>query len=242
MGGRAMMILSKPGIIFFKPHKVAGTSLEIALSPFAGPEDVVTELSPSAEALRQKSGMGEGPRNHRYAWWEALSIPMVDWRWARRRRKWPRRFRQHMPAELVRKRIPSGKWDAFTKVSIVRCPYDAAVSRYFFSRREGQSFESFWLRNPFLLDANRRHYLINGEEVIDRYLRFEQIDSDLADLETDFPMLAGVRQNFARTRMHEGIRPPEAKALDYFARYPEIARLVETRCAWEISRFGYRLE
>ncbi len=236
-----MMILHQPRLIILKPHKVAGTSLEIALSPFTGPDDVVSELSPAAEELRSGSGMNAGPRNHRYAWWETFSIPVADWRWARARRKWPRRFRQHLSALQVRERLPAEMWQSYAKIAIVRCPFDAAVSRYFFSSREGEGFDTFWLRNTRLLEANRRHYLIDGDEVIDRYLRYEQIDHDLAALEADYPGLSGVRQNFAQTRMHGESRPRGAKTAEYFERYPQIARLVETHCAWEIARFGYRL-
>ena len=47
------MILSKVhNFIFLKTTKTAGTSFEIALSKYVGPEDVVTPISEEDEATR----------------------------------------------------------------------------------------------------------------------------------------------------------------------------------------------
>ena len=48
--------------IFLKTRKTAGTSVEIALSKVCGPDDIITEISPEDEKLRQAAG-GRPPQN-----------------------------------------------------------------------------------------------------------------------------------------------------------------------------------
>jgi len=56
-GERRIMIVShKYRFIFVKTLKTAGTSIEVFLSPFCGPEDILTPISPQVEPHR--------PRNH----------------------------------------------------------------------------------------------------------------------------------------------------------------------------------
>jgi len=58
------MILSKTNnYIFLKTTKTAGTSFEIALSKYVGPDDVVTPISEEDEATRAKLGY-RGPQNY----------------------------------------------------------------------------------------------------------------------------------------------------------------------------------
>jgi hypothetical protein len=53
------MILSKRhGFIFIKGVKVGGTSIEIALAPFCGPEDIITPITPIDELTRLACGAG----------------------------------------------------------------------------------------------------------------------------------------------------------------------------------------
>jgi hypothetical protein len=44
--GEAVILLRKPGIVFVKGGKVAGTSIEVFLAQHAGPDDIVTPISP----------------------------------------------------------------------------------------------------------------------------------------------------------------------------------------------------
>jgi hypothetical protein len=51
------MILSyKHRFIFIKGRKVAGTSIEMALSPYCGPRDIITPISPVDERMRLETG------------------------------------------------------------------------------------------------------------------------------------------------------------------------------------------
>lgn len=60
-----MIVSHRHRFIFIKTQKVAGTSVEIALSKFLGPDDVVTPiLDPADEALRRRLGVC-GPQNYK---------------------------------------------------------------------------------------------------------------------------------------------------------------------------------
>lgn len=58
-----MIYLSGQKILFLKPQKVAGTSFEIALSKFAGPDDIITPITEDDENTRAAKGFA-GPRNY----------------------------------------------------------------------------------------------------------------------------------------------------------------------------------
>ena len=79
-----MILLHHPPLIFLKPHKVAGTSFEIALSRFAGPHDIITPIGKSGaegRAIRQRLGFRDA-QNHRWPVWQLPFIGAGAWRFA----------------------------------------------------------------------------------------------------------------------------------------------------------------
>jgi hypothetical protein len=59
---RAMILSKQHKFIFIKGVKVAGTSIEIALAPFCGPDDIITPITPIDELMRL--ACGAVPRNY----------------------------------------------------------------------------------------------------------------------------------------------------------------------------------
>ncbi len=57
-----MIFSSQHKFIFIKGRKVAGTSIEIALSPHCGPQDIITPISPADELARL--ALGGQPQNY----------------------------------------------------------------------------------------------------------------------------------------------------------------------------------
>lgn len=72
-----MILLRDPAILFLKPHKVAGTSFEIALSQFARPADIVTPIGQTRSAP-EAALRGFKPTNYRYTASELVPLPLSE--------------------------------------------------------------------------------------------------------------------------------------------------------------------
>ena len=125
-----MIICHPQKLIFFKTKKTGGTSFEIALSKFCGPDCVITPIAPADEAVRSEQGV-RGAQNHEATVWPDGS-------------KSDAVFFNHMSAVDARAKIPDDIWNSYRKITIVRDPFDAAVSRYYWEGGEatGLSFRA----------------------------------------------------------------------------------------------------
>lgn len=206
-----MIICHSLRLIFIKTKKVGGTSFEIALSKFCGPECVITPLMEDDEKLRAQLGF-RGAQN-----WEDHG------------------FTAHSTAAEVRAAVPE-LWRDYRTVTIWRDPFDALVSRYYWRRgdRKGVSFEDFVLRNQGLVAPNPPIAPLSGEARLDTYLRYERLADDMAAAG-----LGPVREVMRGLSAKGGVRPAGATVEAMFGGAPGAARLVAELCAEEIAAFGY---
>ena len=58
---KAMIVSFQHEFIFVKTRKTAGTSIEMALTPFCGPDDIVTPIDPPDERSRTLAGLIRRP-------------------------------------------------------------------------------------------------------------------------------------------------------------------------------------
>jgi hypothetical protein len=165
--------------IFIKTRKTAGTSLEVLLSGLCAEGDVVTPILPPEP--------GHVPRNY-----EGMFDPRPEMRAGMPLQRTlqdlvrRRRYFNHMPASLARARLSKRLWRDYFTFSIERNPWDKTIS-HFHSRQRLQgdqlTFEEYLARGDLCL--NYPIYTVPGDPrrlMVDRVIRYEQLDSDLADV------------------------------------------------------------
>jgi hypothetical protein len=235
-----MIVSHRHRFIFIKTRKVGGTSLEIALSRFLGPDDIVTPISPNDEELRRRLGY-VGPQNYRTP---LTAYSAKDWaRLVRRglrgrfRKALPNRYVNHVPARTVRKHLGDAVWSSYTKFSIERNPYDLAVSMYHFIEPDGaRDFPTFVRDGGAYVASNFDLYTIGGMPALDRILRYEQLGTELPELAGQLGLGAELPATFEQIPAKSGLRGGRPYR-DYYD--AETRRLIEIQFAREIALFGY---
>ena len=171
-----MIINHRYRFIFLKTVKTAGTSVEIALSKFCTPADVVTPISDEDEQLRRELGY-QGPVNYRLP---LRKYSLRDWaRLLLKRRRLE--FYNHAPAKFVRQHVDRDVWDTYFKFTVERNPFDKVVSQYYWDYRGEPPLPlDEWVRRG---RGSRIRafdiYSINGEVAVDRILRYEKLREEL---------------------------------------------------------------
>ncbi|SFK75004.1 hypothetical protein [Shimia haliotis] len=218
------MIICHPlKLIFIKTKKTAGTSLEIALSKFCGPDCVITPIATEDELIRQERA-GRSAQNHL-------------------NQKWPdgttsdRVFFNHMTAPALRRLVPTSIWSEYKKITIVRDPYDAAISRYWWEGGDasGLDFGRFADLYRVMLGENDIIAPLDGTCDLDVYLRYEHLEDEIKALKID-----GLWQEFSGLRAKSTQRPSKGTTVaDTYAAFPSAAEMVRDECAETIARFAY---
>jgi hypothetical protein len=125
-----MIVSHRHRFIFVRTRKTAGTSVEIALSKFCGPDDVITR--DADDALRRELGY-PGPQNDG-------GIPLSAYTFSEWRRLLTRgeraRFKNHTPAARIRSLVGAEIWHGYYKFAIERDPWDKAISLYYWRTRD----------------------------------------------------------------------------------------------------------
>lgn len=173
-----MIISHRYRFIFIKTSKTAGTSVEIALSRFCGPDDIITPISRVDENLRRRLGH-RGPQHY--------LAPLGDYQprdYARLllgiRKK---RFFNHISAKRIRAELDPSVWEGYYKFCVERNPWDRLVSLYYWRCKSGNrpSMAEFLDSEvPLALKNNGANlYRIDGEIVVDRVCRYENLAEEL---------------------------------------------------------------
>ena len=227
-----MIVSHRHKFIFMKTRKTAGTSIEVALSPFCGDDDIITPVTPEDEAVRQQLGY-RGPQNCNVS---LLRYRKRDWRrlLLRGRR---RTFYNHMPAVEAKRFLGSRVWNSYFKFCFDRNPWDRLVSAYHWHKyqtNEAVTFDEFLAQQrPYIL-SNFEIYSIDSKVAVDFVGRYENLREDLDKVlaqvgipgPVELPRLKGA----ARTdkRPYREVITPDQQA--------QIERL----CRAEIDLMGYR--
>jgi Sulfotransferase family len=165
--GLAVIVSHEHRFVFMKTRKTAGTSVEIALSRVCGPDDVITPVTEHDELLRRAAG-GRGPQNHE-------SPPRLG-----------RKAFNHMPVSMVRKMLGRRTFESYLSFAIERNPWDAVVSLYHWRFRDSEpgSFAEYVASEAVSTFAakNQRIYRLRGQVAVDRVLRYESLEPELAEV------------------------------------------------------------
>jgi hypothetical protein len=232
------MILSKKHqFIFLKTSKTAGTSFEIALSKYAGPDDIITPISEEDERLRSTLGYC-GPQNHLHN--EAGHT------WTKRGNSSRQKFYNHnTPAEILNL-VGAPLFSSLLKVSIVRNPFDMAVSRYFWDHRNQQNlpathFREWLLSRPSVLLMNRDMTHIKDTCVVDVMIRFEAFETDIPEFSRKVGLPDTVYDEFRSIRVKSSHRPHCASAAAMFDGFEDGKLVIREMFEEDIKLYGYSL-
>ena len=237
-----MIISHKYKFIFLKPYKVAGSSFEFALSSILSSGDVVTYLSPDEEKKRLKELGVRESRNKK---------PLVDLikNFSRQNKRdlrslrWPKLFHPHASAEEVRDFLGQTTWDEYTKISIVRNPWDYLLSFYYWnhSGEPRKPFEGWVFDNRHIIGLNNYQYYCQGKCVIDIFLRFEHLLDDVNKLPFCGENVCAIKTQLSRTQFKSGFRnnskSVEAEMLESAS---FVDPIINSLCKIEIDEMNYK--
>jgi hypothetical protein len=223
-----MIVSHQHRFVFVKTRKTAGSSIEAALSPIAGPDAVVTPLLEELPDHR--------PRNWRASFNpvpELLANPRAA-RWTLK--QWRRRmgFYSHLPADRARLRLGRDRWDEYFTFCFERDPWDKVTSMYFWNTRQDPSPPPFevWVERRRRELSDWHLYTSRGRIIVDFVGRYERLEADLrAALDQ-----AGVADRIELPRLKSGTR---RGAVTFTPRAREIVLDVFAR---EFEAFGYPTE
>jgi len=250
-----VVISHRHRFIFVKTAKTAGTSIEVYLSSICGPEDIFTPF-----AFPEP---GHQPRNTRGAF-NPLTEFGVVWshglrRGARESRRVLREFlwrerlhHMHLPAWQIRHRLGEEVWSSYFTLCVERNPWDKAVSGWRYRNRvygREATFDEYLafcsrlkrreMRGVGVWPLNYWNYVHpkTEEVLVDRVLRYEELDAELSDALGDlgipFTPPLSVRAKASRS----------AEGGDYRRFYSDRQReLVAQLFAEEIELHGYTFE
>ena len=227
-----MIVSHAHRFIFLKTKKTAGTSTELALSAFCGPDDIIPPLR-KHEGLRR----GDGPRNWQRTgpiriWRQLVDVKLLG--------KRPDRidYHPHMSARDLRAALGRARWNAYFKFVVERNPWDRQVSYWQFSRTK-MNAPDMSLRDSLAVPRarlkNPKYYMIDGELVVDHVIRYEHLDADLARVMSHL----GLGEALDLPRANGAFR----KSGDYRVHFDDDTRnWVAEAYRTEIELFGYRFE
>jgi hypothetical protein len=159
-----MIISHKHKYIFIKTNKTASTAVEIYLSKFCGPQDIITQIRPEDELIRQQLG-------YRTAQNEGG-------------------FYNHMSAQEIKDSIGPRIWNSYYKFCIERNPCERFISFYFWRNQEcpREDIDKFLNIKNLTVLKNRGFdlYTIDKKIAVNKILLYEKLNfKNIPKIKTD---------------------------------------------------------
>ena len=238
-----MLISHRKQFIFTKTVKTAGTSVESYFEQYCMPDGEWQKSHFRNEYVSQAGIIG----------YRGLDSSVSIWR-------------NHMSAQSIRDLIGQDIWERYFKFTVVRNPFDKLISMFFMLENEKQNYndtqplktltklilgrgklfngvnekteiERFrcWIRQGGSI-IDRDKYLIDGEECVDYFIRFEDLHKDMKHV---CACLSIPFEPSAIPEFKKGIRHSKLQIQDYYDH--ETEKIARKLYAWELERFGYDL-
>jgi hypothetical protein len=238
-----MIVLHKEKIIFLKARKVGGTSFEIALSQFADKNDIITPITLRDDGTKENH-CWRGAQNYHWSLMDLKDIRKKNILKSLIERPSTRKFWNHIPASEAKQKLGERIWKNYTKVSIIRNPFDYMVSSYFWETGDAEecrqtNFQDYVFKNPEKLLFNKKIYEIDGKNVIDVMLRFDRLHEDIAALERRYHSLAGLAKSVAGLNAKGHYRPKEASVEEMYKNAGRAHSLIYNACIEDIEKYGF---
>lgn len=241
-----MIISHKYKFIFIKTRKTAGTSIEVFLSKFCNPDDVLTPIleedlhqprnysgffNPVPEILKNSIVL----HKNNYPYQLFSSNPLKDC-WRRRK------FYNHIPAYMVKERISSEIWSNYYKFCFERNPWDKTLSHYYFlNAKDNLTFDEYISMNYF--SWNYPLYtspLKPNEIIVDRVGKYENLTEELSNI---FSLLGIPFNGDLGIKAKGNFRKDKRPYQEAFSHeYSEYCALIEEKFAQEIKLHGYTFQ
>jgi hypothetical protein len=182
--------------IFIKTKKVAGTSVEIALSKYCSPHDIITPLAKDDERKREDLGYASS-RNFK----NKTGKPV---------------YFNHAPAKRVRRLIGRDRYHDFYRFTIERNPWDKAVSAYFWrgGKDDPASFRQFVRMGGVYDVSDYDLYCINGVLAVDTIILYEHLQDGLDEVANRLKLPGRIDMSAIHTK-HK-VRPNKAPYQSYY--------------------------
>ena len=228
-----MIISHEHKFIFIKTNKTAGTSFEIALSRFCGPDDVITPISAQDEVMRKELGY-RGPQNFLTP---RSEYKLQDWMWLLLKGSRKKKYYNHISAREIMEQLNPEMWESYYKFCFTRNPWDRLISMYWWLyKSEPRPSVSEFLATGDFQKAIRRGfelYTIEGQVVVDKIYRFEKIAEAAEEVRTQL----GLPEKLVLPRAKSKTRKDSRSYRDVLNE-PERARIAELFYD-EINLLGY---
>lgn len=168
-----MLLSHKFKFIFIRTQKTAGTSIELSLARYCGPDDIITDTSlPEDREIRKELNII--PRNY--------MVPLKKYRgkeWFRWLRGWRLKYWDHISAKHIKRFVGEEIFNSYYKFCFERNPWDKTLSYFYWVNRNNKysSFDEFLEKDPLCSDFHR--YTIEGRVAVDFIGRYENLPQDL---------------------------------------------------------------
>lgn len=201
-----MIISHKHKFIFLKTEKTAGTSLEIALSKYCGPDDILSSLMPEDEKIRSEMGH-RGAQNFRLP---LTRYTIADTLRCIRSRK-PLHFFNHARAVFIRDHIDKDVWNNYYKFCFERNPWDKLISIYYWTHRnEPRPKFLEYIKSSHFHDFRTRSWNLYTEDsnvVVDEVFRYDQMPEALTEIQKkigldELPVLPLTKNSQRKDKRH----------------------------------------